>query len=336
MDIHRCEQGLRCLDRLPLGLGSTSPHSFIVDYFPDKLFGCTETVGRVVLDKEFLSHPTETAFKYWEKSGRNVAANGSLMRTSPIGIICLNRTEEETFQEAIRMGAITHADPRCALSVATASALVRALCKEEIKNEKDVDELLERAWAFVTTTASMSSPELSSLDKLEFQKHAYAKTLESLVLCDGGMGYVYKCLGSGIWCLRQVLTGQETFKSAMIKLVMCGGDADTNGVVAGAFMGAYCGWKSLPAEWRDGMEHEAWYREKIDGLCMRAGLVQGNYDVGADRDTEVDGGRGFLSEGEMKKRETELVEKILMADKARRDASKAKKKSESKKRWKFW
>lgn len=231
------------------------------------------------------------------------------------------------------MGAITHADPRCALSVAIASALVRALCRNEIKQEKDVDAILERTWSFV---ASDASPELSSLNRDEFQKHAYAKTLDSLVLCDGGMGYVYKCLGSGIWCLRQVLTGQETFKSAMTKLIMCGGDADTNGAVAGALMGAHCGWKSLPAEWRDGMKHEVWYREKIYGLCVRAGLVQGTYDVEADRDTEADGGKGFLSEEEMKKRESELLKKLLLADKKRRAAAEAKVKSQSIKSWKFW
>jgi ADP-ribosylglycohydrolase len=217
-------------------------------------FFTTETVGRVVYDVNFLSHPSETAYAYWDKNGRSIAPNGSLMRTTPIGIICMKKSEEETFEEAIRMGAVTHADPRCALSVAVVSCLVRALCREEIKHEADINALLERGWTYM----GQFHPNLS-LDRFEFQKHAFAESLDSLVLCDGGMGYVYKCLGSALWCLRQVFTRQETFKSAMTKLVMCGGDADTNGAVAGALMGALYGYNLLPREWKEGLKYKEWY-----------------------------------------------------------------------------
>jgi len=176
------------------------------------------------------------------------------------------------------------------------------------------------------------------IDRPEFHKHAYADSLDSLVLCDRSMGYVYKCLGSSLWCLRQVFTRQETFKSAMTKLVMCGGDADTNGAVAGALMGALYGYNLLPREWREGLKYNEWYRGKISALCVVASLTEGDYDAKDDSDTELDGGKGFLTEEQMKKREMEIMEKILLvSDKRRREEEeKTKTENKNKSRWKIW
>src|ERR1700676_428345 len=202
-----------------MGLGSMNP--ILKHYLIEIFLHGTGTVGRVVFDENFISNPTVTAHTYWDKSGRDIAPNGSLMRTAPIGVIGMNKSEENTFEEAINMGAVTHADPRCLISVAIVSALVRALCRGEIEKVADIEALLERAWSYMLGPRHLEFP----LDRPEFDKHVYADSLESLVLCDRGMGYVYKCLGSALWCLRQVFTRQETFKSAMTKLVMCGGDA---------------------------------------------------------------------------------------------------------------
>ncbi|THU95895.1 ADP-ribosylglycohydrolase [Dendrothele bispora CBS 962.96] len=328
-----CEQGLLVLNRLPMGLGNT--------------------VGSVVLDPSYLSHPTQTAYEKWIKSGKQIAPNGSVMRTVPIGIICLNPAAAEgsdieihTFEQALKMGSVTHVDPRCGLSVVIVSALVRLLCLDQIRNEKDIDALLERAWTYVSHKyrfvaeenrdscgdGSGSSSSLSSnpsergdplegggMNRKDFEKHVYAKTLDELKLADSRtIGYTYKCLGSGIWCLRQVLKRRETFKSAMIKLIMCGGDADTNGAVAGGLMGALVGWENLPEEWRDGMKHREWYNGKIDQLGVVLGLREGEgYERLEDRDTEMDGGKGMLGEEEIKKREMEVMERILLAEKKR-------------------
>ncbi|KAF7360740.1 hypothetical protein MVEN_00805900 [Mycena venus] len=290
-----CTQGLRVLDRLPMGLG--------------------KTVGSVVFSPSYTSNPAKTALTYWDENGRKLAANGSLMRTTPIGVICIQKTEQETFAAAISMGAVTHADPRCALSVAIVSALVRSLCLGEITDTAQVRDLMERVWDYMHRT----KPEHAAmLDRAEFDRHAYAESLADLVLCDRSMGYVYKCLGAALWCLRQVLTRQHTFRSAMTTLVMCGGDADTNGAVAGALMGALCGYEYLPKEWRDGMRHAEWFRAKVLALCCVAGLRDGVYDSESDADTALDGGKGFLTEEEMKKREMGIMEKMLLSEKERR------------------
>lgn len=39
------------------------------------------------------------------------------------------------------------------------------------------------------------------------------------------------------------------------RLVMCAEDADTNGAVAGALMGALYGYDLLPPEWKNGLNY---------------------------------------------------------------------------------
>ncbi|KAK4097027.1 ADP-ribosylglycohydrolase, partial [Parathielavia hyrcaniae] len=84
-------QGLRVLDTMPLGLG--------------------RLVGTVVASGGFDSEPERVAREYWEGTGRRAAPNGSLMRTHPLGVMCLFRGEREAFELAARMSRVTHVDP---------------------------------------------------------------------------------------------------------------------------------------------------------------------------------------------------------------------------------
>jgi hypothetical protein len=288
---NRCNHGLVCLHRLPRDIGSKFIQSFhVYSYFMPNM---TDTVRAVVFSESFLSDPSGTAFAFWDEQGRVGAANGSLMRTAPVGVVCLDRTEDETFEMAINMGAVTHADPRCAISVAVVSALIRGLCREEIKSVTDIDGVLERAWAYMKRTR-----QGYPLQRDEFDNHVHVSSLESLVLHSQGMGYVYKCLGSALWCLREVVSGRETFKSAIVKLVMCAGDADTNSTVAGALIGAWCGYDALPPEWRDGMRHQEWYLEKISAVFVVAGYVEGSYEPEKDPDIKLREREIFLTASE--------------------------------------
>lgn len=146
------------------------------------------TVGRVVFHRDFLAHPTNTAEAIWAQSGGTNAPNGSLMRTTPVGVICMCKSEEETFAEAIHMGAVTHADPRCAVSVAVVSGLIRGLCRGEVRNVSDTNAAVERGWGYMGRVHGDMG-----LDRVEFERHVYPESLDALTLCDSGMGYVYKC-----------------------------------------------------------------------------------------------------------------------------------------------
>lgn len=121
------DQGLRALDTAPLGLG--------------------QTVGGVVREEAFLDNPYKVAAERWRNGGHKAAANGSLMRTHPLGLALLHATEEETFEVAARFSAVTHVDPRCVTACMVGTALVRGLVRGLVTTAEDVDAVVRRAVA---------------------------------------------------------------------------------------------------------------------------------------------------------------------------------------------
>ncbi|KAM5381682.1 hypothetical protein ACJZ2D_002902 [Fusarium nematophilum] len=290
--------GLRALDTLPLGLG--------------------RTVGAIVRSKTFLEEPEETARKFWTTSKYNAAPNGSLMRTHPLGLMCLTKTVEETFQVAADYSVVTHVDPRCVISCAIGTALVRGLVLGEIREERHLDEMIEMGleWYNARRELELQNPDRKDeprLDVDEFRSHATAKTLADLKLDDSyKIGYVYKTFGSGILLLRLAMRQLKSsgrirsqlaiFEKLITDLTMEGGDADTNACFAGALLGGLLGFKALPPHWRDGLRHGTWLMDKAEGLCDVLGVTDGGYSGSGDGDTAEDGGRGFLTDAQMEEK----------------------------------
>ncbi|TFK71396.1 ADP-ribosylglycohydrolase [Pluteus cervinus] len=293
-------QGLRCLDRLPLGIG--------------------QNVSKVLLQEDFVTNPINASKVIWENSSRYIAPNGSLMRTHVLGIICLGMTKDQTFQTAMDFSLTTHYDPRCVVGCVAATGLIRGILRGEITSLKDVDDLLEEA--FTWTQSNHPEANDQTLSHEEYLKHTSAEStsnLDDLQLDDARkMGYVYKGLSCGLWALRRAISGTSTFHDLIWGITLQGGDADTNACIAGALAGSWIGWGHLPPCWRDGLNDHEWLSDKTDKLMIAIGVKEGR-DVGAqDLDTELYGGRGMLSEDECKKREQALMEKILLKMDARR------------------
>ncbi|KAK6359812.1 hypothetical protein TWF696_000949 [Orbilia brochopaga] len=314
--------GLRCLDRLPLGIGNT--------------------VGMVVTHPDFLADPAAVSKKRWIATKCINAANGAVMRTSIIAPMFINASEDETYRAAVDIALVTHADPRCLVSCVAVVALLRGLMTGDLTREEQIDEYLERAWVWVSENAldevlttedgERIDEEAYNFSKEEYlaycgvsAKKMYDDAKEGMIVDDRRMGYTYIALGTGVWCLRRVMLGKDDFKSVITKLTMMGGDADTNGAVAGALVGGYTGYTAIAPEWRDGLRYSDWLLEKVEAMCILAGVITDKtYDGQQDADTARDGGRGYLTEAQMREKEKELMktilEKIAARDKAEREA----------------
>lgn len=251
-------------------------------------------LAQVVLDEHFLEDPIATAHRHWRASNCKTAPNGSLMRTYPLGIICLDRKLDETFQTAADFSRVTHADPRCIVSCCLATGLIRGVLRGEILAEEDVDTVIRLSLSWIEDWtvkenqnqilqgADASSPfTYPPFDVGEFNKHVRAESLEELQLDDARtMGYVYKTLGASIWALRaamrridsQVSSPDSVFEELITSLVLCGGDADTNAAVAGSLLGAWVGFNALPASWKHGLMHAQWLSPKCDAVASVCGL----------------------------------------------------------------
>ena len=51
-----------------------------------------------------------------------------------------------------------------------------------------------------------------------------------------------------------------------MKIVLSGGDADTNAAVAGAILGAKFGIGQIPEEWKDGLLYASMLHNKVKNL----------------------------------------------------------------------
>jgi ADP-ribosylglycohydrolase len=239
------------------------------------------TTRRVALREDFIQHPQAVAFRDWVEGGCRNAANGSLMRAHPIGIMCLDRSLRQSFKIAAELSMVTHPDPRCIFSCCVSVGLIRGLIRGEITEEYHIDEMIIKAndWYGTWTIPGyqallLEMPEVAgvtTLDDKEWKRHLSIHSLSELELDDPQkMGYVYKALGSAVLLLRLALrkrkenpelgTEISLFEDLITYLIMEGGDGDTNACVAGSFLGAYFGYKALPVHWRDGLRSRLWVR----------------------------------------------------------------------------
>ncbi len=283
---------------------------------------------QVVLRQSFKDDPKASAREVWLKSDQTAAANGSLMRNHPLGIICLPLTRHERFSMASEFSQITHADPRCVVACCISTAVIADTLTGTLTNEKDLDSIIEESYEWVGRNYDPrpnSNREEPVLDRLEFERHVFADSFASLQLDDSQkMGYVYKSLGAAIVCLRLAMRQQEpamhAFEDIITELVLQGGDADTNACCAGALLGAWLGYARLPAHWRDGMTHSPWLLQKTDALGQTMGITERrDYRGSEDPDTATDTERGMLTREQLGQRELQLMETILLKEQRRRE-----------------
>ncbi|QRV73781.1 ADP-ribosylglycohydrolase [Ceratobasidium sp. AG-Ba] len=322
--------GLRCLDRLPLGLG--------------------RTVGSVVRDKTFEYDPFGTSIRYWENTNRFVAANGAVMRTAIIGALLFQDVDgvngvDRAMHASLLVGATTHPDPRqvqllfytCLASCTIVTALVAAMMRNELVTLSDFDAVVQRGIEYIQSppsTLPFPFVPLTESQIEEIRAHVYAEKLEDLQLDDRQkIGYTLKCLGAGIWALRQAMKAEtklgrdDLFEQCITEITMQGGDADTNATVAGSLLGTYLGLSCIPEKWKDNLRDVDWLIAKTRslGYLLDPSGTYPVYDWKDDKDVLIDGGKGAFTKEELKKRYDEL-----MCDVAKRvyDAGKEKENKE--------
>lgn len=240
--------------------------------------GLGALVNAVISQPTFLKNPKQTAESIWAHSKETPlknrpAANGAIMRTAPIGLIFYRSFEDVIFYttEACK---VTHTDPRCiascvALTLAIALS-IRGYDSETIMKvvEKKGLAILRQELEDVAKKELLSIEETADLEILyetiaqDFKTHLNGDW-ETLDLDEGyeddlkvnKIGYTFKCMGAAFYALRLAAQKKkdnktDIFRSIIEMIAAEGGDADTNGAVAGALLGAYLGFKDqIPTNW---------------------------------------------------------------------------------------
>ncbi|KAJ3174631.1 hypothetical protein HDU87_007003 [Geranomyces variabilis] len=96
--------------------------------------GIGATVGTVLSQPDYTSHPIATAFEMWVRGGKSAAANGAVMRVAALGCVgfwCKEEEEVVVVRNAVASARCTHADPRCVFSAVVVAVLVARMLREE-------------------------------------------------------------------------------------------------------------------------------------------------------------------------------------------------------------
>jgi ADP-ribosylglycohydrolase len=162
---------------------------------------------------------------FWEEKHQSPAGNGGVMRTAPVGLF-FHQNPFALREAAIKICQITHWDPRCTEScVAVSSAIA---------------DLLHDHFELNSILTLLTSREL----KLSLEE-ASSTPINKMILDGRDQGYTILTTKVAFAALIQA----PDFKTGMLEVLRRGGDADTNGIVAGALLGAKFGMRGIPEKW---------------------------------------------------------------------------------------
>jgi ADP-ribosylglycohydrolase len=165
------------------------------------------------------------------RASRNTQANGSLMRSSPLGIFGAHLPREALAQLAARDSQLSHPHEVCQ---AACTVFVTTVA-DAIRTGAPGPELAARALAF----AKYHPLAAPVVDTLEAAAHGLPPS-------DGeDQGWVRVALQHAFHHLEHA----TRFDDALIATIARGGDTDTNAAIVGALLGAVMGVEALPARW---------------------------------------------------------------------------------------
>jgi ADP-ribosylglycohydrolase len=211
--------------------------------------GIGKTVRNVVYHPAFLQDPHRVSREVWENTGGKAAANGAVMRSSILGVWDY-RDREAVIDNAEKVCRITHYDPRCAGSCVALCLAIRSM----LLGGENPAAVTEEAEAAAVTYDGRAA---------RYFELARSPSIEALDLDEkDSIGYTLKATGAGFWALMHA----ESFEGGLSAVIHEGGDADTNGAVAGSLMGARFGFAGIPPHLVQGLLGRQELETRIDEL----------------------------------------------------------------------
>ena len=208
--------------------------------------GIGRTMYKVLNLPGYAAEPEKAARFVWERGHRDLAPNGAVMRTSILGVWD-HRDHQRVLANATAVCQLTHTDPRCIDSCCLISGLIASTLRGE------------------QATIHLPTDIVPDLDPrvIGHIMALHGKALEDHHLDEPDrIGYTLKATGAGWWAYHHA----PDFAEGLLQVVHAGGDADTNGAVAGSVLGARFGFSTIPAPWVDGLNRRDELMERADRL----------------------------------------------------------------------
>lgn len=195
---------------------------------------------------DYVENPFKASELVWNMSRKQSAANGAIMRTAILG--CWNCTDwAQVKSNTENVCKLTHHDPRCVDSCVVITYIVhRHLTNQEIL-KSDILCLFNEYDSRI----------------IEYIELAYQNNIEALRLDEQNkIGYTLKTMSAALWAYNY----SPDFYSGLRTIIEQGGDADTNGAVAGALLGLKFGLNTIPKHLIDNLVGKDILANKINNF----------------------------------------------------------------------
>ena len=181
-----------------------------------------------------------------DRSGVFSAGNGPAMRSAIIGV-CYGH-DTEILGKLVRASTrITHTDPKAEFGAkAIAVAAYMASSQSDIAPQRYYQTLQNVMGREANEFLALMAATIESVEAGQSTEEFAAK----IGLGNGVSGYIYHTVPVVVhgW-----LRHQRDYRSAIIKVIRCGGDTDTTAAILGAIIGASAGKTGIPPEWLNGL-----------------------------------------------------------------------------------
>lgn len=201
---------------------------------------------KVLFTGDYVDVPFDCSRFWWEVSKCQSAANGALMRTSVVG--CVKNNVEI---QAEQIAKLTHYDPRCIGSSVVVSQIIHNLIWDN--KELSYEEIKELGNKYDDRIDEWINTAL------------YGKIIDLELDDEKGKGYTLRTLGAALWAYFH----SENFISGLLSIINEGGDADTNGAVTGAILGAKFGFTAIPDYYVQNLNNQILFKQKVDGFIAK-------------------------------------------------------------------
>ena len=218
--------------------------------------GMSEYTREVMTEILESGLPRATAARrVWLRGFRRSAPNGSLARTAPLGVF-FHKDTQARVQASLADSALTHFDPCCQLACAALNgSIAHALTAGEKLKKEDLFTAAVSGLSIASATLGRSAAdyvqEVSAAtaalkDDLAAAQQDDPKLYGPDLHLHTKPDQVRLAFRLAYW----ELVHAPSFEAGLVDVVNRGGDADANGAVTGALLGAFHGEEAIPSEWR--------------------------------------------------------------------------------------
>lgn len=204
-------------------------------------------------DPPDIGGQTQTALNYlrsnpeaiYQPEAPRAQGNGAVMRAASHGVMA--QSPEAALDNAWAEAALTHPSENARVS----SALVAGIIARLIEGQMPIE-------AVEVSFATLQDRELTSVDPREVFSPEIGDALEAYPEDRDRWGWTVYTTRLALGFLLRA----SDFRPGVEEVIKLGGDADTNGAVAGALLGARFGVSKIPSSWLESLDDT----EEILGL----------------------------------------------------------------------